>query len=246
MAFGAAETERARLLAEWRGDIVRFAESCVITHPDEHTGPITLTERQRRILRAVAETDEHGRPRWKTLGVVHPKRSGKTLDAALALLWKSLWPDRLSVVLSNSREQAQALVFAMCAEVLKKTPELAGMAEVRRNEIEFSNGSRIQVVPCRKATCAGIGVTGLLVSDELWAADDEGAYHILSGQTESAQAQVLIVSQASGYLSHVYELYKAHEAGADDRLWFDYMTPEECDLGAVAWPSPYMTDEFLA
>ena len=226
----------------WARDPVAFAKACIIRRPDGTVGPIELSPRQESVLRALAAD-------YKTVAVVWPKRSGKTLLAAIALLFKSLAPDRQSVCLANSREQAQALTFDMAREILERTPAFAGRADVQRNEISFPWGSRILVMPCNSRTCAGIGVTGLLVTDESWAADSEEPYHLLASQAEGADAQVMLVSQASGRTKYLYDLWQMSKAGDDPSLYFDYLEPEELGVTseqiAAAHPNPYIDAAFI-
>ena len=231
----------AETLREWQRDPLAFAAALTIRRPDGSLGPPQFSERQASWLRALAER-EGGRPRFKTVGVVAPKRSGKTLVEAVALLWKSLAPDRLSIALANSRESAQSLGFAECVKLVERGP-LAADATIQRGRILFSWGAEIRAVACTPGAVTGLTVTGLLASDEAWAAEDEEPLNLLSSQTEGAEAQTLLVSQASGLESIVYRTYEAAQAGAPG-LWLDYVRPEEIDAGLVL--NPFLTERYLA
>lgn len=227
-------------LNTWQRDPLAFAADLVIRRPDGTLGPPQFSERQTSWLRALAER-EGGRPRYKTVGVVAPKRSGKTLVEAVALLWKSLAPDRLSVCLANSRESAQSLGFAEAVKLVERGP-LAADATIQRGRIMFPWGAEIRAVACAPGAVTGITVSGLLASDEAWAADDEEPLNLLSSQTEGAEAQTLLVSQASGLESVVYRTYQAAQAGTPG-LWLDYVTPDEIRAGVIL--NPYLTDAYL-
>jgi len=228
-------------LNTWRRDPLAFAAALTIRRPDGMLGPPQFSERQASWLRALAERED-GRPRYKTVGVVAPKRAGKTIVQSVALLFKSLAPDRFSVCLANSRESAQSLGFAEAVKLVERGP-LKHDARILRGEIQFSWGATIKAVPCTAGACAGLTITGLLATDELWAADDEEPFHLLSSQTEGAEAQTLLVSQASGLDSAVYRLFEASQAGAPG-LWFDYVRPEELDAGLVL--NPFLSERYLA
>jgi len=228
-------------LRQWQRDPLAFASALTIRRPDGTLGPPEFSPRQASWLRALAEREE-GRPRYKTVAVVAPKRSGKTLVAAIALLWRSLAPDRLSVSLANSRESAQSLAFGEAVKLVERGP-LAHDARILRGEIRFSWGASIKAVPCSTAGVSGLTVSGLLVSDELWAAEDPEPWQLLSSQTEGAEAQTLMVSQASGLESPVYATYEAGQAGTPD-LWVDYIEPAELDAGLQI--NPYLTERYLA
>lgn len=227
-------------LRTWQRDPLAFAAALTIRRPDGSLGPPQFSPRQASWLRALAERED-GRPRWKTVGVVAPKRAGKTIVQSVALLFKSLAPDRFSVCLANSRESAQSLGFAEAVKLVERGP-LKHDARILRGEIQFSWGATIKAVPCTAGACAGLTITGLLATDELWAADDEEPFHLLSSQTEGAEAQTLLVSQASGLESVVYRTYEAAQAGTPG-LWLDYVTPAELDAGVIL--NPYLTDAYL-
>jgi len=232
----------AATLAKWRADPEALSQALVMRRPDETLGPPQWSERQRTWLRALAAR-EKGAPRHRTVAVIGPKRSGKTLVSAFSAIWKSLGEDRRSVFLANSRESAQSLGFETVKELLARGP-LAGTAEVQRGRIVFHGiGSEILAVPCSGRAVAGIGVSGLLVSDELWAADDPEPWRLLSSQTEGTEAQTLMVSQTSGTDSDVYRTWKASQENAPG-LWVDYIGPADCEGDRN--PNPYITAEFLA
>ena len=150
-------------LNTWRRDPLAFAADLVIRRPDGTLGPPQFSDRQASWLRALAER-EGSRPRYKTVGIVAPKRSGKTLVEAVALVWKSLAPDRLSVCLANSRESAQSLGFAEAVKLVERGP-LAHDATIQRGRIMFAWGAEIRAVACAPGAVTGLTVTGLLASD---------------------------------------------------------------------------------
>jgi len=231
----------AERLNTWRRDPLAFAADLVIRRPDGTLGPPQFSERQASWLRALAARED-GRPRFKTVAVVAPKRSGKTLVEAVALLWKSLGPDRLSIALANSRESAQSLGFAEAVKLVERGP-LAHDATIQRGRIMFPWGAEIRAVACTPGAVTGLTVTGLLASDEAWAAEDEEPLNLLSSQTEGSEAQTLLVSQASGLESIVYRTYEAGEAGTPG-LWCDYVRPEEIEAGLVL--NPFLSERYLA
>lgn len=234
-------TVTPELLRTWQQDILAFAASCELRRPDGTVGPPVFSARQKTWLRAVGARAPTGRPRFPTVGVVAPKRSGKSLVSAVALLHASLGQDKLSVCLSNSRESAQSLGFAVACKIMERHP-LSEVAVIERNRITFPDlGTEVRVVPCSGKTVAGMGITGLLVSDELWAADDFEPWHLLTSQAETGQ--VLMVSQASGRSSPVFALWELAQEGTEPGLWFDYVEPAWCREHRS--PNPYVSAAFL-
>ena len=232
-------------LARWQADPVAFAkEACIMRRPDGTLGPPVLSDRQRSWLTALA-AQKDGKRQYRQVVVIAPKRSGKTTIGGIALLWASLGEDRRSACLANSRESATSLGFDVAADLVKRGP-LAGAAKVQRNKILFpALNTEIVALPCEAATVAGIGVNGLLLSDELWAASDEEPFRLLRAQASSDTSCVLVVSQASGLQSEVYRLYEAGQADPPvPGLFVDYVAPEELRAGLQL--SPARTPEYLA
>lgn len=230
-------------LLAWRADPVAFSQILTMRRPDGTTGPPQWSARQASWLRALAARDDDGAPLYRTVAVVGPKRAGKTLTSAVALLWSCLWPDRLSVALANSREGAEELGYREALRLLKTSP-LASLARDRRGRIEFDNGSAVYAVPCNPATVSGLTVSGLLVSDELWSAVSPEPYRLLSSQASSVSSQVLLVSQTSGTDSDVYRLYQAAQRGDAPRTFVDYIGPEV--VTTEGNPNPYIDQAYLA
>jgi hypothetical protein len=236
----------AEQLAAWRaGDWRDFVNTCcILRRPDGTIGPLQLSDRQASWMDAIAAKKPDGSPRYSTISLVQPKRSGKTTVAGAASLYvASTDEDRLNIHLSNSRESAEDLSFRQVREFLRHGP-LGGAADVQRGRILFpALGSEIRAVPCSTLTTAGLTCSGLLVSDELWAAVDTEPFDLLMKQ-RTLQAQALVVSQASGLESRVYELHELAQKGTAAHLWHDYITPEELD--ECGSPNPYMTPAKLA
>lgn len=235
----------AEQLAAWRaGDWRDFVNTCcILRRPDGTIGPLQLSDRQASWMDAIAAKKPDGSPRYSTVGIVGPKRSGKTvIGAAAALFVTATDEDRLSVFLGNSRESAESLSFDCVKEYLRRGP-LGAASEVQRGRIRFpALNSEMRAVPCSAKTVAGMTVTGLAVSDELWQADDEEPWHLISSQ-KSGNAQTLMVSQASGIESAVYRLYRAAQDGAPPHLFFDYIEPDW--LREHLSPNPYIDAAYL-
>ncbi|MFW6156806.1 MAG: hypothetical protein ACOC7J_05755, partial [Armatimonadota bacterium] len=85
----------------------------------------------------------------------------------------------------------------------------------------------------------GLPVTGVLVVEELHAAQNESVYAMLSGQTEATTSQIIIASQAGSRNGVLYRLYKnaANQGGDNERIWFDYWSENR---------APWITEEWLA
>ena len=219
-------------------DPVYLAEHVVtIRRPDKSLGHVQLSQQQREVLSKLSD------PALRTVAVVWPKRSGKTLLASLALLAAAFEPDSVSVCLSNSERQAASLAFSRVKDMIRRSPVLAAQAEMTATEIRFPWHSKIVAVPCNARTVTGLTVN-FLHCDELWASPDETVYFLLASQCE--QGRVLLTSQPSGHESHVYNLWETFDKGeADSSLWCDYISYPTVQAAAENYPNPYIDHAFL-
>ena len=143
-------------LRTWRADPIAFAGALTIRRPDGTLGPPQFSERQASWVRALAEREDGS----ASTGVRIARKAGKTLAQALALVHASLWPDRLSVALSTSRESAQGLAFSEAVKLVERGP-LSHDARILRGEIRFSWNTSIRAVAAAPGAVTGLTVSGV-------------------------------------------------------------------------------------
>jgi hypothetical protein len=100
-----------------------------------------------------------------------PKKSGKSALASMVLLYviAALGDERAEgYVASNSREQSADRVFADCSAIVRASPDLAALTNVRNDVIEFvEKNAFIKTVTTEASSAAG-GRPTIVVFDELW------------------------------------------------------------------------------
>lgn len=217
-------------LSQWRADVVTWAEDNLqVKNPS--TGrlqPLELEEHQRDFLRRATLRREAGDFVHKVAVASWPKREGKTLCVAVLLAWRlACFTSQRCGVLANSERQAASNIFDACQGFFRDSPNLQGYC----SEDDFQTrklalpelGNSVECYPCNHRTVQGTRFD-VLACDELHAADDGGkAYTFASQQTEAADAQVLISSQAGAPVDSnpLWRLYQAAESG-EPHVLFDY------------------------
>jgi len=94
------------------------------------------------------------------------RQSGKSTISALIALHTALFqPNSLVLVLSPSQRQSQEL-YRKIRDSYSQLTEVAELTQESALRVEFSNGSRVQVLPGKEATVRGFSGVALLLIDE--------------------------------------------------------------------------------
>lgn len=222
----------AKTLQRWRGDCAAWAEECVQTRNPETgvLGPLVLLEHQAAWLREATRRGPDGRFARKVAVASWPKRDGKTLCASLVIAWRmACFTDQRCGIIANSERQAQSNIFDAVTGFFRDSPRLRGY--VPKGGYQTSRlalpalRNTVECFPCNAATVQGTRFD-VLACDELHASDDGGkAFVFASQQTEAADAQAVIASQAGAPVTTnpMWRLHQAHEAGAE-HVFFSYRT----------------------
>ena len=110
-----------------------------------------------------------------------PKKRGKTAGCAMMLLYviAALGDDRAEgYVASNSREQSADRVFADCAAIVKASPKLSAVANVRNDAIEFPDKQAFIKTVTTEASSAAGGRPTIVAFDELWGFRSTAAHRL--------------------------------------------------------------------
>lgn len=110
-----------------------------------------------------------------------PKKRGKTTTGSIALLYiiAALGDDRAEgYVASNSREQSADRVFADCDAIVKASPALNQVANVRNDAIEFPDKQAFIKTVTTEASSAAGGRPTIIVFDELWGFQSKKAHRL--------------------------------------------------------------------
>jgi phage terminase large subunit-like protein len=134
--------------------------------------PFVLYEEQKQFLRE-AFTPDPATLKLKYDEVIFsaPKKRGKTSTCAMVLLYviAALGDERAEgYVASNSREQSADRVFADCAAIVKASPVLSAVTNVRNDAIEFLDKNAFIKTVTTEASSAAGGRPTIVAFDELW------------------------------------------------------------------------------
>jgi hypothetical protein len=153
----------------WRADPAAFVEQ-VLINPD--TGkPFELLPAERLFLSHALTIGLDGRLLHPELIYSAPKKSGKTVFAALMLLTIVLLyggRNAEGYIAANDFEQAQGRVFEACRRIVEASPPLKREAKITVDRVVFpGTGAAITALTNNAASAAGSHPT-ITVFDELW------------------------------------------------------------------------------
>jgi Phage Terminase len=158
----------------WRADPCAFVEEALA---DPETGAAyKLLPAERAFLEHAFQTDADGRLKYPEQVYACPKKSGKTVFAAmhaltLTLLHGGRFPEAIAV--ANDWEQATGRVFEAVRKIVECSPWLKREAKITASAITFANiGATIRAIASDYAGAAG-GNASIAVFDELWAYTSE-------------------------------------------------------------------------
>lgn len=214
--------------------IVRWAHDCIhVVNPE--TGalePLRLYPHQIEFLTEATRRGPDGRLVHRACVASWPKREGKSAVAALLILERLVHADgQVSVILANSKQQAQSVIFDTVKRMLRSSPQLACLVndnDIQRTRIEVpATGGVLECLPNNADTVQGIAVTGICATDELHAAQDTAAFEWLTNQTESAESQIVISSQA-GAPHDSNPVWRYYQQRDTPDILFHYLDEHRC------------------
>jgi hypothetical protein len=178
-AAGRALAASAEDFARWRADPVAFIEE-VLVNPK--TGKrFLLAEAQKIFLRNAFEIGADGRLRFQELVWSGPKKSGKSTQGAMAVIYIVLvlgGKFAEAYCCANDLDQSRGRIFQMIQRIVAASPLLASDADIGATTITFrSSGATIQALAADWRGAAG-GDPIISVHDELWGATSEASQRL--------------------------------------------------------------------
>ncbi len=118
-----------------------FCETTCIQSVDEWNGqPMALEPWQRELMDEAMLLDEEGRPFWRGVVVVLPRKNGKThLLAAYALYRLMTMDGRPEILMAASSDKQAGRLFEAAAWFVRKSPELRNLFRIRDMAGEILN-----------------------------------------------------------------------------------------------------------
>lgn len=239
----------AAMMKRWRepgaAGFFAFLEDAKPMIPSEKSG-FQVYEVPSDLVRA--EIEKMLDPELSTIVICWPRRHGKTVVAALIIVWRFL--SRLTqnvAIVANSQTQTVDTAFRLIRTIVEQTGytrELieGGALRVVSDTIEYpALGNRIQGFPGNAASLYGKKITIAQVS-ELHAARSDDVYQTLASATVDTDDGLVIVDSTVGPMSSpLHGLYSLHEAGLDPALYFShiaYRDVEDAIARGPAWIKP--------
>ena len=234
-------SDLAKQVARWRGGadgFFRWIEDTEPRVPAYRGGyePFVPSDLQRQ---EISEALDGG---YRTVVFCWPRRSGKTVCAALIVAWRFLTRRTQNVALvANSDRQAIDVCFRLVRTVIEQTPFTrdlceAGAIRVGADRIELpALGNLIQGYPSNAAALYGRKLSIAQVSELHAARTDEVFQALASSTIDSEDGLVLVDSTVGSRASPLYMLYRARDE--DPALYFSHVEHRDLDDAVAAAPS---------
>jgi len=246
VSFAAKQTDWRRLPTEIRESFLVALQQRASGISGEKLSPVELAERvgispdpwQRDLLLS----DD------RQIILLCSRQSGKSTISALIALHTALFqPDSLVLVLSPSQRQSQELY----RKIHDSYNQLSGVAELTQESalrLEFSNGSRVQVLPGKESTVRGFSGVSLLVIDEAARVPDE-LYQSVRPMIAVSGGRIILLSTPFGSRGFYWSEWV--EGGADwkrvrvtadqvPRIHADWLEKERQRIGDWWYSQEYM------
>lgn len=218
-----------------RRDPIAFADT--VLKLNEKGEPWTLSRHQRRVLARFLRRDSAGRLMFRHLLWGEPKKSGKTLLAALAVLWWGfVTPSTEILIVANDLDQAVGRVFRTAAALVHHNRALRDYVTVRAEELLFSNRTIAPAIAGDYRGAAG-SRHSFYSLDEPWAITQERAERLIEEITlpaTEANAWALWTTTA-GIVGESMVLQRPYERGLAGTRVDDELEMYEADELAMFW-----------
>ncbi len=186
-----------------------------------------------------------------TIAFCWPRRHGKTIIAALIIVWRFLTRQTQAIaIVANSEKQTVDTAFRLIRTILQQTPFSKaliseGAIKVGADWIEYpALDNRIQGFPSNVPSLYGKRVSVAQIS-ELHAAQTDGLFQALASSTiDSDDGLVLVDSTVGPRSSPLYGLYQIAKAGTDPTLYFSHIEYRDIDDAVTNGP-PWIKPERL-
>jgi len=181
-----------------------------------------------------------------------PKKSGKTLVAAvLGLWWAIITPNTEIIVAANDLDQSVGRVFATMVALIQRNAGLLSLCTIRAEHIIFKNGTLVSAIASDYRGAAG-SRHSLVLFDELWGYSLENSQRLFEELTPPPTEQdawTLIVTYA-GFTGESQLLERFYKQGLlGERTDEELETYESPDL-FMFWShtarQPWQTPKYYA
>lgn len=210
------------------GDPIAWIESAF--YIPERSGPITLADYQKAVLREAYRTDVQGHFVYSVVVWSDIKKSAKSSIAAAVALERARRLHYGSIkIVANDLKQADSRVAFYARRAIELNPHLSSRVRVKPSgyHMEFDNRTRIEAVPVDPKGEAG-GNDDLIIFSELWAANQTAAQRMWTEMTLSptkyGQSQRWVESYA-GFSGESPLLEQLYQTGVTEGRQLDLGIP---------------------
>lgn len=181
---------------------------------------------------------------FSTIIFCWPRRHGKTVAAALLVVWRFLTKKTQTIaIVSNSEKQSVDTAFKLVKTILEQTPYTADLIrsesiKISADKVEYDAVKNvIQAFPASPAALYGKKLSIAQIS-ELHAAKNDAIYQVLASSTiDSDDGLVLVDSTVGARSSPLFALYNLAISGADPTICFSHIQYGDLEDAVARGPS---------
>ena len=181
---------------------------------------------------------------YSTIIYCWPRRHGKTVAAALLVVWRFLTKRTQTIaIVSNSEKQSVDTAFKLVKTILEQTPYTSELIrseaiKIGSDKIEYDAvRNNIQAFPASPAALYGKKLSIAQIS-ELHAAKNDAIYQVLASSTiDSDDGLVLVDSTVGARSSPLFSLYNLATSGADPSICYSHITYRDLEDAVARGPS---------
>lgn len=221
-------------------DVIAFAEYFLRVTKGVRAGePLTFTDWQQWLLRALLERNELGRLRYKRALIGLPRKNGKSLLGSALALYGLFAGEAGAEVYSAAGDRQQArIVFEEAKHQIQRSSSLVNECKVYRDAIEVpSTGAIYRVLSSDGKLAQGLNPS-LVVFDELHVQRNDDLYDALTMGSGARLDPLVVAITTAGFdleslCGRLYQYGKRVAAGeaSEDQFgfwWWEAKT--DCDI----------------
>lgn len=218
-------------LAKCQKDPIYFMRNFVkIQHPTKGAIKFDMFEYQERFVRTMHEN--------RSVITVQPRQCGKTLTAAMYLLWYALFHDDVTMLIASKNQTHAMEIAARVKFAYEELPNWikCGLVFYNQHKVEFDNGSRVICEATTEKTGRGGSFTKIYLDElafispriqtKLWASLKPAL---------STGGSAIISSTPNGDTDLFANLWRGANSGANSFVPFEVHWREHPERGDAYW-----------
>jgi len=232
--------------SEWRlmGDLPTEKD------PDTGRSWAEFWQAEKDILHEALEM-RNGKFKHRLIVLCWMRGEGKSFLVCLIQMWKFFcFPNQQIVLGANSRDQVKFVHYDIITDTIRNSPELLqviGHKNIQEKQVNLRSAEDNGIISTIRAISSFSGIVSNITGysfSEIFDMTNPKFFVQLDGSTRNIPNALGVIDSTVSKKDHIlYQLYKAHLAGSDRTLYFNYRNSPEAHFTDF-W-HPLMTQEQL-